>query len=125
LLIKVVIIQSTVLGKNHPNQLLSQQALAEAYQSNGEAAKAIPLLKKVVAIQSQILPKDHPIQLSLQQALANAYKSNGEVSKAIPLLKKVIAILLSQRPSHPALVTAGTCRRLRIQWGGRESYNVA
>lgn len=46
----VVRIREQILAEDHPDRLASHHALAGAYQANGQAEKAVALLKQVVKI---------------------------------------------------------------------------
>ena len=77
LLQQVVAIQEQVLAEDHPDQLVSQYALAIAYQANGQVKDAVRLLEQVVVIQKQALAEDHPDRLASEDALIQAQRESA------------------------------------------------
>ena len=87
----VVTIQKKILAEDHPDRLVSQHALAQAYRANGQVKEAIELLQHVVTIQ-KTLAEDHPNRLASQYALAKACQDNGQVEEAVKLKQYITAI---------------------------------
>lgn len=85
-------IQDKTLAEEHLYRLVSQRALAEAYQANGQIKEEIDLLEHVVAINTMTLVEEHPSRLVSQHALAGVYKANGQIKETIDLLEHVVAI---------------------------------
>ncbi|KAK8905606.1 hypothetical protein QC760_005530 [Botrytis cinerea] len=106
LLEQVVRIRETILAKDHPDRLASQQVLAIAYEANGQIKEAIALLEQVIKIDETTLAEDHPDRLASQHALAIAYRANGQIKEAVALLEQVVKIeettLTEDHPSRLA-----------------------
>ncbi len=81
----IVAIQAKILAEDHLDRLVSQHALAVAYEANGQIKESITLLEHIVAIR-KTLAEDHPDRLVSQHALAVAYEANGQIKEAIPCL---------------------------------------
>jgi tetratricopeptide (TPR) repeat protein len=92
LLEQVVKIQEQTLREDHPDRLVSQHVLADAYEENGQFKEAVSLLEQVVKIKEQTPAEDHPSRLASQHALAGAYRANGQVPEAVSLLEQVVQI---------------------------------
>ena len=63
LLEQVIKIEEQTLAEHHPDRLVSQHALAGAYQANGQVPEAVSLLKRVVKIREQTQAENHPDRL--------------------------------------------------------------
>jgi tetratricopeptide (TPR) repeat protein len=84
--------QRSQLGEDDLDRLLSQHALAMAYQADGQVHKAVALLKHVVEVRKKTLAAEHPFRLASQHALAMAYQADGQVYKAVALLEHVVEV---------------------------------
>ncbi|KAJ5961848.1 hypothetical protein N7501_006789 [Penicillium viridicatum] len=78
--------------EEHPERLVFQHTLAQAYKSNGQIKQALELLEHVVAVRNRTLDEAHPDRLVSQHALAQVYKSNGQIKQALELLEHVVAV---------------------------------
>ncbi|KAJ4293464.1 hypothetical protein N0V90_008747 [Kalmusia sp. IMI 367209] len=88
----VVKVQEATLKETHPDRLVSQHDLANAYKDNGQVKKAVLLLEHVVKIQEATLKEIDPKRLASQHALACAYDEAGQTEKAIALLEYVVKV---------------------------------
>jgi tetratricopeptide (TPR) repeat protein len=70
LLEQVVEIRTTTLAADHPSRLASQQALALAYQANGQVKEAVSLLEQVVKMKRLKFHKGHPSRVVSEDALS-------------------------------------------------------
>jgi tetratricopeptide (TPR) repeat protein len=106
LLEHVVKIQRTTLDDCHPDQLISQHALAVAYRANRQTRQAVELLEHIVEIREATLGDRHPDRLASQRELAITYGHNGQIKEAVELLEHVVKIkettLVYER--HPSLL---------------------
>jgi hypothetical protein len=66
-----------ILGPDHPDTMKSRNNLANAYQSAGRAAEAIPLHERTLADRERILGPDHPDTLNSRNNLAVAKASRS------------------------------------------------
>jgi tetratricopeptide (TPR) repeat protein len=89
---KISQVEDGTLAKDHPDRLVSQHVLAEAYKANGQIKDAIQLLEHVVKVDETTLAGDHPDRLASQHALARAYKANGQIKDAVQLLEHVVKV---------------------------------
>jgi tetratricopeptide (TPR) repeat protein len=90
------------LDEDDSDLLLSQHALAIAYEADGQVQKAIELLEHVVAVREKVLAEEQYDRLASQHALAQAYEADGQVQKAIELLEHVVAVREKvQAEEHP------------------------
>ena len=76
------------LHRDHPERLLSQVKLADAYSRCGRSAEAIEILEHVGQINGS-LAADHPNRLTFEVWLACAYLANGQIPRAIAILEHV------------------------------------
>jgi hypothetical protein len=89
LLEHVVAVRAKMLVEGHPDRLLSQDALAMAYQADGQMGKAVELLEHVVAVGAKTFRDDHPSRLISQRALAVLYTkltASAEGSTSMPIV---------------------------------------
>ncbi|KDN71371.1 putative phosphorylase superfamily protein [Colletotrichum sublineola] len=92
LLEPVVEVRKTTLDEGHPDRVMSQHALAWAYQADGRVKDAIKLLEQVVKVRKTTLDEGHPSRLTSQNALAWAYQADGRVKDAIKRLKHIVKV---------------------------------
>ena len=62
------------LGADHPDTLISQNNLANAYRVAGRFDRALPLIERTVAAQAARLGPDHPDTITTRNTLANVYR---------------------------------------------------
>ena len=79
------------LGADHPDTLISQNNLANAYRVAGQFARALPLSERTVAAQTARLGTDHPDTITSRNTLANVYRDTGRNDRAIPMLERTLA----------------------------------
>jgi len=125
LLEQVVQIREKTLAADHPDQLASQQALAIAYQANGQVIEAIALLEKVVQIRETTQAADHPGRLASQHVLAIAYQANGQVIEAITLLEQVVQIRETLTADHPDRLASQQALAIVYQANGQVIEAIA
>jgi CHAT domain-containing protein/Flp pilus assembly protein TadD len=91
-----------VLGKEHPDTLVSMNNLAGLYRSQGRYSEAEPLYKQALQLREKVLGREHPNTLTSMNNLAGLYRSQGRYSEAEPLFKQ--ALQLSEKilgKEHP------------------------
>ncbi|KAM0283970.1 hypothetical protein ACHAO9_009499 [Fusarium lateritium] len=86
-------ISKHTLSEDRHGRLWTQNALAYAYNKNGQFQMTIEMLEPIIAIEKNIQTEDDQILLRLQMELASAYLQNGQIQEAIGLLEPVVAIL--------------------------------
>jgi hypothetical protein len=79
-----------VLGKEHPQTLMSLNNLAGLYYSQGRYGEAEPLYKEALHLREKVLGKEHPQTLTFLNNLAELYRSQGRYGEAEPLLKEAL-----------------------------------
>ena len=95
---QLVEIRKRPIAPGGQSLLRTEHTLAEVYSLNGEAEKAVALLKKVL----KSPPDDSPDRLMLQYGLAGAYRKNGQIEEAVALLEKIVEIQEQSWPeNHP------------------------
>ena len=92
LLEQIVKIREQTLTEDHPNRLMSQHALAIAYQANGQVKEAVSLLEQIVKIQEQTLTEDHRDRLASRHNLAIMYWALGCRNASLQMMKDVVEI---------------------------------
>jgi tetratricopeptide (TPR) repeat protein len=94
------------LDEDDSDLLLSQHALAMAYEADGQVQKAVELLEHIVKVEEKTLAEEHPSRLTSQHALARAYQADGQVRKAVELLEHIVTVeektLAEEHPSRLA-----------------------
>ena len=102
-------IPATVVGAlrdddaEHPETLLSMNALAELYSNQGRSDEAELLLLKTLEIKKRVLGEEHPQTLRAMTILSNLYSKQGRYDEAEPLYLETLEI--SKRvlgEEHPA-----------------------
>uniref|UniRef100_A0A8H7K126 MalT-like TPR region domain-containing protein n=1 Tax=Bionectria ochroleuca TaxID=29856 RepID=A0A8H7K126_BIOOC len=103
LLERIIASQSRFLPNDHPDQLTSQERLAEAYNFKRQPAPAISILEYTTAIRSKSLPENDNRLLTSQYLLAQAYTEGGRTDKALEILEHIVAIRSRSLPEdNPA-----------------------
>ena len=106
---KAVQLKEKILGKEHPDTLVSIGNLALLYRSQGRYGEAEPLLKQVLQLSEKVLGKEHPNTLGAIISLALLYHSQGHYAEAEPLYKQ--ALQLSEKAlgkEHPVTLDTQT-----------------
>ena len=88
-------IREAALGKLHPLVASSLNNLAVLYRTQGEYAKAEPLLRRALEMREKLyskaaFPLGHPDLASSINSLAFLHKDQGEYGKAEPLLRRAL-----------------------------------
>jgi tetratricopeptide (TPR) repeat protein len=90
LLVKVVEITLTVLGKEHPDTLSAMVNLAATYRSQGRPVEAGAVFVKVVEARRRVLGKKHLDTLTAMAHLGATYQDQGRSKEAEELGVKVM-----------------------------------
>jgi CHAT domain-containing protein len=81
-------IHTEILGKKHPETLISLNNLASIYQKLGRLEEALPLFESGFSLRKEVLGEKHPDTLSSWSNLALIYRDLGLFSEALPLFEK-------------------------------------
>ncbi len=101
-------LRKKVLGKEHPDTLISMNNLAELYKSQGRYGEADPLYKGVLQIIEKTLDENHPYTIGIQMNYFVLLVNMERFRPAFRLLKQVESRLLSR--SFQELYTTSTER---------------
>jgi tetratricopeptide (TPR) repeat protein len=74
-------LRETVLGKDHPDTLMSMNNLAYSLSQQGKYAEAEALNRQTLKLQETVLGKDHPDTLMSMHNLANSLRQQGNTQK--------------------------------------------
>ncbi|MDM8546105.1 CHAT domain-containing protein, partial [Candidatus Venteria ishoeyi] len=99
--------REAVLGKEHPDTLISVNNLAGLYESQGSYGEAEPLYQRALRVREAVLGKEHPDTLISVNNLAGLYKSQGRYGEAEPLYQRALRVseaILGQQ--HPQTLTS-------------------
>jgi tetratricopeptide (TPR) repeat protein len=92
-----------VLGKEHPNTLLSVTNLAGCLVDLGDAAGALPLYRRALDSSERVLGKEHPNTLTSVHNLGACLHALGDARGALPLLRRALDGFVSLLgPGHPS-----------------------
>ena len=78
----VVVTRETVLGREHPDTLLSRSSLAVALDDQGKYVEAEAEHRAVLNLQEKVLGPEHPDTLASHYELANALDDQGKYAEA-------------------------------------------
>jgi tetratricopeptide (TPR) repeat protein len=79
-----------VLGREHPNTVVSRNNLASAYETAGDLALALRLHEETLADSERILGREHPNTLVSRSNLASAYEADGDLALALRLREETL-----------------------------------
>ena len=79
-----------MLGREHPDTLLSVNNLAALYHAQGRYSEAEPLYKRALEASERVLGREHPDTLQSVNNLAALYETQGRYSEAEPLYKRAL-----------------------------------
>jgi len=92
LLEKSYLLRAEILGKKHPETLISLNNLGHTYEKLGHYSEALPLLEKSYLLRTEVFGEKHPKTLTSLNNLANIYHSLGRLSEALPLYEKAVRL---------------------------------
>jgi tetratricopeptide (TPR) repeat protein len=75
-------LKETVLGKEHPDTLMSMNNLAESLRQQGKYADAEAMHRQTLQLKETVLGKDHPRTLMSMMNLANSLLQQGKFVEA-------------------------------------------
>jgi tetratricopeptide (TPR) repeat protein len=113
-------VQETTSKDLDPAWLMTRHDLARAYNDNGEAQKAVPLLEHLVKAYKMMPKEGENLSwlASTQYELARAYNLNGQTKEAVALLEEVVD---RRQPAPESTVDHG---RLRSQHALAVAYTA-
>jgi tetratricopeptide (TPR) repeat protein len=79
-----------ILGKEHPDTLLSVNNLAGCLETLGDAPAALPLYQRAREARERVLGKEHPVTLASVNNLANCLRTLGNAKAALPLFQRAL-----------------------------------
>jgi hypothetical protein len=107
-----------VLGRDHPETLVSCNNLAFAFQQSGDPRRAIPLLQQTASAAERALGTVHATTLTCANNLAFTYEEADDLIKALRLYRVVLACV--ERSPDPGQSLARTVRlnlgRIDASW---------
>jgi tetratricopeptide (TPR) repeat protein len=104
---RVLHINESMLGPEHPDTLTSMSNLAVAYSNQGRVAEAEELEERVLEARRRVLWEEHPGTLSSMNNLAVTYSNQGRVAEAEELHKKVLEVRrLILGDDHPSTLSS-------------------
>ena len=89
---RIVAIQESRLGPDHPTVAMWLNNLAIFYFEDERFADAEPLFRRALAIREKALGRDHPEVAESLHGLAEAYRAQARYADAEPLYKRALAI---------------------------------
>jgi CHAT domain-containing protein/tetratricopeptide (TPR) repeat protein len=88
----VLEVRERVLGKDHPQTLMSVNNLATVYNDQGRYREAEQLLERALEKRERVLGKEHPDTLMSVSNLAALYTTQGRYYEAEPLFKRALEV---------------------------------
>ncbi|CAK8720181.1 hypothetical protein KKHLCK_09365 [Candidatus Electrothrix laxa] len=89
---QVLQFREKVLGKEHPDIVISNNNLAELYRFQGRYSEAEPLYKEALWISEKVQGKEHSETLTSMNNLAVLYYLQGRYGEAEPLYKEALRL---------------------------------
>lgn len=113
-----------MLGREHPDTLLSANNLATLYQVQGRYAEAELLYRRVFESQERVLGREHRNTLASVNNLAMLYQAQGRYAEAEPLLRRTLEV--SERVlGHEHLDTLKSINNLAFLYHAQGRYTDA
>ena len=84
--------RGSMLGKDHPQTLLSNATLASIYRLQGRLSEAEKLGKDVLEATKQVLGEEHAQTLSSMSDLASTYRVQGRLEESMNMQEKALNI---------------------------------
>ena len=98
---KAVVLQSSELGPNHENTLLSKNNLGAALLNQGQLDEAEPILRETLHERISTLGDDHEATLTTANNLSMLLKQRGELEEAEVIAKRAfVGSLTSLGPAN-------------------------
>ena len=96
-----------LLGRDHPDTLITRNNLANTYKAAGRVDEAITLHEQNMATRERSLGPDHPDTLTSRNNLAIAYRAVARLDEAISLDEQTLtARERTLGPDHPNTLTS-------------------
>ncbi|WP_164010632.1 CHAT domain-containing tetratricopeptide repeat protein [Pyxidicoccus trucidator] len=86
------VLREAVLGASHPDVASCLDLLGGLQQTQGNFARAEPLLQRGLTLREAALGKNHPDVATSLNSLANLYDAQGLYGRAEPLFERALAI---------------------------------
>ncbi|KFZ16727.1 hypothetical protein V501_02084 [Pseudogymnoascus sp. VKM F-4519 (FW-2642)] len=80
----------TVLGKEHPSTLMSMNNLAASLHQQGKNAEAEAMQRQTLQLRETVLGKDHPDTLMSMNNLAESLRQQGMYAEAEAMQQQVL-----------------------------------
>jgi tetratricopeptide (TPR) repeat protein len=81
-----------VLGKEHPDTLMSMNDLASLLESQGKYDEAEPIYRQTLQLSEKVLGKEHPGTLTSINNLAFLLESQGKYDEAEPIYRQTLQL---------------------------------
>ena len=121
---RVLEIRERTLGREHPQTLMSVNALAELYRAQGGYAEAEPLHRRALDARDRMLGRSHPDSLTSVNNLAGLYRDQARYAEAEPLyLRALTASEQVRGVEHPD--TLILLSNLATLYGAQGRYSEA
>ncbi len=85
-------VRANILGKDHPDTLMSMFHLTTSYLDDNQSDLALPLCEEVVKIMKEKWGTESPHTLASMNNLALSYKNTGRNDKALPLYEETLNV---------------------------------
>jgi tetratricopeptide (TPR) repeat protein len=89
---KAVEIREELLGKEHPNTLMSMNNLASALSDQGKYEQAEEMNRQVLRLREVMLGKEHPDTLTSMNNLASALSDQGKYEQAEEMNQQILRL---------------------------------
>ncbi|KFY28121.1 hypothetical protein V491_00628 [Pseudogymnoascus sp. VKM F-3775] len=85
-------IKGTVLGKGHPDTLMSMNNLAIALEKHGKFAEAEAMHRQALQLRETVLGKDHPDTLASMNSVAELLCLQGKYAEAEAMHRQALQL---------------------------------
>ena len=85
-------LMETVLGKDHPDMLVSMNNLAESLRQQGKYAVAEAMHRQVLQLKETVLGKDHPSTLMSMMNVATSLHQQGKYAEAEAMQRQALQL---------------------------------
>ena len=84
--------RKSLLGKEHPDTLVSMSNVAILLENQGKYDEAEPICRQTLALREKVLGKEHPSTLTTMNSLAVLLMYQGKYNKAEPISRQTLAL---------------------------------
>ncbi|RYP18335.1 hypothetical protein DL767_009855 [Monosporascus sp. MG133] len=120
-------LRETVLGRKHPDTLMSMDGLAESLRGQGKYKEAEQMHRQVLELRETVLGREHPDTLTSMNNLALVLISQGKCKEAEPMHRQILKLreaFLGRKHPDTFISMDGLAESLRGQGKYKEAEQM-